>query len=116
MNDKKDLTAKVELLGKQIQELEAQAQKQISDLSKRHAEQLRIEKEKWAALERVSREKWASAKEKELKELTVRGLEPELKKIMAVSTPQPSLPSPFPHDLISLPRISPERRAGSEAS
>eukprot|EP00727_Mastigamoeba_balamuthi_P003152 m51a1_g12834 hypothetical protein (341) ;mRNA; f:782-2324 len=80
--DKKELTSQVEEFAREIQELQASSQKKIAEVEGRNAESIRIEKEKWIARERANREKWAQSKAKELKELTIRGMEPELQRII----------------------------------
>lgn len=47
------------------------------------AAELRRQKEAWAAAEKIKRESWAEEKTREVKELTIKGLEPEIQRLMA---------------------------------
>ena len=47
------------------------------------AEELRRQKDAWAAAEKIKRDSWAEEKTREVKELTIKGLEPEIQRLMA---------------------------------
>jgi 5-azacytidine-induced protein 1 len=45
---------------------------------------LKKHKDSWTAAEKIRRDAWMQEKTKEIKELTIKGLEPEIHKLLAV--------------------------------
>ena len=82
VNDKKDLAEQCEKLMNQLKENETKYHKQASALKEKHQRELQNSKEIWAASEKQKREKWMKEKTTEIKEITIKGLEPELDRIM----------------------------------
>lgn len=54
-------------------------------LDENHARDLRQQRELWAATEKIKRDKWIQEKTKAIKDQTVKGLEPEIQRMLAVS-------------------------------
>ncbi|RZF37535.1 hypothetical protein LSTR_LSTR008573 [Laodelphax striatellus] len=81
INEKKHLSDKCSNVIKDMESKQAQAIKVLED---RHAVELKKACEKQAATEKIKRERWIDLKTKKIKELTVKGLEPELNRMAAV--------------------------------
>jgi hypothetical protein len=59
---------------------------QLADVEERHDREVKQQKEIWASAEKIRRDKWIAEKTKAIKESTVRGLEPEIQRMLAVSS------------------------------
>ncbi|XP_054265352.1 uncharacterized protein LOC128988149 isoform X2 [Macrosteles quadrilineatus] len=70
-----------------IKELEAKHETAIKVIEERHKVEMKKAQDKFNAAEKIRRDKWIDAKTKKIKELTVKGLEPELER-MAVTHQQ----------------------------
>ncbi|XP_033216955.1 centrosomal protein of 131 kDa [Belonocnema kinseyi] len=79
ISEKKDLTEKCNALTQKIKEMEAKYQREIKVSLERHSVELQRAKELCAASEKIRRERWLEAKTNKIKEMTVKGLEPELR-------------------------------------
>lgn len=55
----------------------------VEDLDDKAAKELAKNKQNWMATERLKREAWEKEKVKEIKEMTVKGLQPEVERILA---------------------------------
>ncbi|KAG5314878.1 CP131 protein, partial [Pseudoatta argentina] len=80
--EKTDLTQKCDSLAQQIKEMEQKIQRDLKVITERHAVELQRAKEHIAASEKIRREKWLEVKTSKIKEMTVKGLEPELNNMM----------------------------------
>eukprot|EP00854_Cymbomonas_tetramitiformis_P002148 gene2148-2852_t len=81
--DKDALTAKCAELAAQISSSEDQFEDRKLQLQKQWANELKKQKDAWEAAESSKREAWMSDKTREVKELTIRGLEPEIQRLVA---------------------------------
>lgn len=79
MKQAEQLTA----LAKKIETDETTKKKEIDELNSKHNVELTSIRDKLTAAEKLRREKWVEAKQKEIKELTVKGLEPEIARLIA---------------------------------
>ena len=77
LKDKEQLAEKCAELGEALARAEARRVAEAEALEANFAEAARRTKKKWDA----SREEWERAKAEELKELTIRGLEPEIQRL-----------------------------------
>lgn len=82
LSEKKKLNNKIEELNEQIALLNIQNQKKIQSLTENNEADNQKNKDAWYQAEKLRRKKWEEEKLKELKELTVKSLEPELDKIL----------------------------------
>ncbi|XP_011640901.2 LOW QUALITY PROTEIN: centrosomal protein of 131 kDa [Pogonomyrmex barbatus] len=82
ISEKTDLTQKCDSLARQIKEMEQKIQRDIKVITERHAVELQRAKENMAASEKIRRERWLEMKTSKIKEMTVKGLEPELHNMM----------------------------------
>ncbi|KAL4856146.1 Centrosomal protein [Chlorella vulgaris] len=76
------LTAKCAKLLADVGALQAEAEKQIAALKEVLARELRKQKEVWMASERAKREAWMAEQTRSIKERTIKGLEPELQRLV----------------------------------
>ncbi|XP_044015207.1 centrosomal protein of 131 kDa-like isoform X2 [Aphidius gifuensis] len=82
IEEKKVLTEKCDILGQKIKEIEIKQQKDIKVLIDRHAIEIQRARELCMASEKIRRERWLEAKTSKIKEMTVKGLEPELRSMV----------------------------------
>ncbi|XP_051172714.1 centrosomal protein of 131 kDa-like [Leptopilina boulardi] len=79
LSEKKELTEKSNALTQRIKEIDAKHQRDIKVAVERHSVEIQRAKELCAASEKIRRERWLEAKTNKIKEMTVKGLEPELR-------------------------------------
>jgi len=53
-------------------------------LEEHHTKDIKQQKELWQASEKLRRDKWIQTKEKQIKDNTIKGLEPEIQKMLSV--------------------------------
>ncbi len=70
-------------MASEVQSLEARHEAGLAALKAGWAEELRRQRDAWAAAEKIKRDSWAEEKTREVKELTIKGLEPEIQRLMA---------------------------------
>ena len=80
--DKKALSGRVEELTDELKDQNHQKNRQQKVADDRLAVELRKNKEAWMASEKVRREKWEKEKIHEIRAQTVKGLEPEIQRIV----------------------------------
>ncbi|XP_038597852.1 centrosomal protein of 131 kDa [Tachyglossus aculeatus] len=83
IEDKRVLSAKCQEVVAELKEVEQKYTRKIGQVEERHQLELKKLKELMSATEKIRREKWIDEKTKKIKEITVRGLEPEIRKLMA---------------------------------
>ncbi|KAK7506382.1 hypothetical protein BaRGS_00002494 [Batillaria attramentaria] len=83
IDDKKSLSEKCEQLVKELKTVDRKYQDKIKSLEESHAVEMTKIKEIQAAAEKLRREKWIDEKTKKIKEMTVKGLEPEIQRLIA---------------------------------
>lgn len=81
--DKDVLTRRVAELSDQLQGSGEKQERAIGKLKEGWVAELKRQKEGWAAAEKQRREAWMEAKASEIKDLTVKGLEGEVQKLLA---------------------------------
>ncbi|CAL7942716.1 unnamed protein product [Xylocopa violacea] len=82
ISEKTVLTEKCNSLAQKVKEMERKMQRDSKAAADRHAVELQRAKERFAAAEKIKRERWIEARTAKIKEMTVKGLEPELRNIM----------------------------------
>ncbi len=82
LKDKQNINEEIEKLLREKNELEHKNQETLNFFREKLRNELKIQKENSENLEKQRRKQWYSEKTKEIKEITVRGLEPELSKII----------------------------------
>ena len=81
--DKQSLSDKCDTLADEMKRVEKHFEEAKHLEEKRHQEELLRQKEALLAQEKVRRTRWIEDKRKEIKEVTIRGLEPEIQRILA---------------------------------
>ncbi|KAG2432445.1 hypothetical protein HXX76_008791 [Chlamydomonas incerta] len=81
--DKEALTARAEQLEAAVRGADDKQERAIAKLKEGWAQELRRQKEGWAAAEKQRREAWMAAKAAEIKDMTVKGLEGEVQKLLS---------------------------------
>ncbi|NWU14853.1 CP131 protein, partial [Cephalopterus ornatus] len=83
LDDKKALSEKCEAVVVELKQVDQKYGQKISQMQEQHELEIKKLKELMSATEKVRREKWIEEKTKKIKEITVKGLEPEIQKLMA---------------------------------
>ncbi|NXC33460.1 CP131 protein, partial [Campylorhamphus procurvoides] len=83
LDDKKVLSEKCEAVVVELKQVDQKYGQKISQMQEQHELEIKKLKELMSATEKVRREKWIEEKTKKIKEITVKGLEPEIQKLMA---------------------------------
>ncbi|KAG8507520.1 Centrosomal protein of 131 kDa [Galemys pyrenaicus] len=83
IDDKKALSGKCEALVAELAQGDQRHKQKVAQMQEQHELEIKKLKELMSATEKVRREKWISEKTRKIKEITVRGLEPEIQKLIA---------------------------------
>ncbi|XP_057270217.1 centrosomal protein of 131 kDa isoform X5 [Pezoporus wallicus] len=83
IEDKKVLSEKCEAVVAELKQVDQKYGKKITQMQEQHELELKKLKELMSATEKIRREKWIDEKTKKIKEITVKGLEPEIQKLIA---------------------------------
>ncbi|XP_068160842.1 centrosomal protein of 131 kDa isoform X2 [Antennarius striatus] len=93
INDKKNLTQRCEGVVGELKQVDQKYTKKIAQMQEQHemvwqilgplCEEIKKLKELMSASEKIRREKWIDEKTKKIKEITVKGLEPEIQKLIS---------------------------------
>ncbi|KAM6403364.1 centrosomal protein of 131 kDa isoform 1-T1 [Rhynochetos jubatus] len=83
IDDKKALSEKCEAVVAELKQVDQKYGKKITQMQEQHELEIKKLKELMSATEKIRREKWIDEKTKKIKEITVKGLEPEIQKLIA---------------------------------
>uniref|UniRef100_A0A8C7EEB9 Centrosomal protein 131 n=1 Tax=Nothoprocta perdicaria TaxID=30464 RepID=A0A8C7EEB9_NOTPE len=83
IDDKKVLSEKCEAVVAELKQVDQKYSKKIAQMQEQHELEIKKLKELMSATEKIRREKWMDEKTKKIKEITVKGLEPEIQKLIA---------------------------------
>ncbi|XP_025937769.1 centrosomal protein of 131 kDa isoform X2 [Apteryx rowi] len=83
IDDKKVLSEKCEAVVAELKQVDQKYSKKIAQMQEHHELEIKKLKELMSATEKIRREKWMDEKTKKIKEITVKGLEPEIQKLIA---------------------------------
>ncbi|XP_077780204.1 centrosomal protein of 131 kDa isoform X12 [Podarcis muralis] len=83
IEDKKTLSEKCEAVVTELKQVDQKYTKKIAQMQEQHELEIKKLKELMSATEKIRREKWIDEKTKKIKEITVKGLEPEIQKLIA---------------------------------
>ncbi|GLC34800.1 hypothetical protein PLESTM_000241500 [Pleodorina starrii] len=81
--DKEALSGRATQLSEQLKSADERQERTIAKLKEGWATELKRQKEGWAAAEKQRREAWMQSKATEIKDVTVKGLEGEVQKLLA---------------------------------
>lgn len=83
IDDKKALNERCEGVLSELKQVDQKYTKKIAQMQEQHEMEIKKLKELMSATEKVRREKWIDEKTKKIKEITVKGLEPEIQKLIS---------------------------------
>ncbi|XP_071105625.1 centrosomal protein of 131 kDa-like [Haliotis cracherodii] len=83
IDDKKTLSERCEQVVKELKVIDKKYQDKIKSMDDSHGREMQKLKDIHAAAEKLRREKWIEEKTKKIKEMTVKGLEPEIQRLIA---------------------------------
>jgi len=83
VNDKGVLSTKCEDLATEFQLLQRRFDKQVEDERAKHERELKKQRESIMVSEKIRRDNWMHDKSKEIKEMTVKGLQPEIERLLS---------------------------------
>lgn len=83
LNDKTELTKRCELFSEELKAVERKYQVKTEEMEEHNSKNLQRQKQNWMAAEKLRREAWEKEKTKEIKEITIKGLQPEVERILA---------------------------------
>ncbi|NXL23785.1 CP131 protein, partial [Setophaga kirtlandii] len=83
LDDKKVLSEKCEAVVAELKQVDHKYGQKINQMQEQHELEIKKLKELMSATEKIRREKWIEEKTKKIKEITVKGLEPEIQKLLA---------------------------------
>ncbi|KAG8008844.1 hypothetical protein GBF38_010485 [Nibea albiflora] len=83
INDKKALSERCEGVVGELKQVDQKYTKKIAQMQEQHDMEIKKLKELMSATEKIRREKWIDEKTKKIKEITVKGLEPEIQKLIS---------------------------------
>eukprot|EP00929_Paragymnodinium_shiwhaense_P006891 TRINITY_DN110844_c0_g1_i1.p1 TRINITY_DN110844_c0_g1~~TRINITY_DN110844_c0_g1_i1.p1 ORF type:complete len:818 (+),score=292.40 TRINITY_DN110844_c0_g1_i1:134-2587(+) len=83
LQDKTELTKRCELFTEELKAVERKYQMKIEEMDEQAGKDVARQKQNWVAAEKLRREAWEKEKVKEIKEMTVKGLTPEVERILA---------------------------------
>ncbi len=81
--DKQVLSEKCDLLTQELKRMEKMFNESMSEMKRRHDLEMKKAKDVWHASEKIKRENWMQVKTKEIKTTTIKGLEPEVQRILS---------------------------------
>lgn len=83
LNDKTELTKRCELFAEELKAVERKFQMKMEEMDETSTKEITRQKQNWQAAERLRRESWEKEKTREIKEMTIKGLQPEVERILA---------------------------------
>ncbi|XP_041095708.1 E3 ubiquitin-protein ligase rnf213-beta [Polyodon spathula] len=83
IDDKKALSDRCEGVVTELKQVDQKYTKKITHMQEQHDLEIKKLKELMSATEKIRREKWIDKKTKKIKEITVKGLEPEIQKLIS---------------------------------
>lgn len=83
LTDKQNLSDQVSSLASQLRQADSKAKVVIEELKSKFRAEIKEAQNTWQTAEKAKREKWKADKEKEIKEITIRGLEPEVERMLS---------------------------------
>ncbi|XP_019370560.1 PREDICTED: centrosomal protein of 131 kDa, partial [Gavialis gangeticus] len=83
IDDKKVLSEKCEVVVAELKQVDQKYAKKVAQMQEQHELEIKKLKELMSATEKLRREKWIDEKTKRIKEITVKGLEPEIQKLIS---------------------------------
>lgn len=82
LGEKAELTKRCELFTEELKAVEKRFQMKMEEQDERASRELSRNKQNWIAAEKLRRESWEKDKVREIKEITIKGLQPEVERIL----------------------------------
>ncbi|XP_061565059.1 centrosomal protein of 131 kDa [Cololabis saira] len=82
ISDKKTLSQRCEAVVTELKQMDQKSSRKMEQMQQQHQMEIKKLKEVMSASEKIRREKWIDEKTKKIKEVTVKGLEPEIQKLI----------------------------------
>mmetsp|Transcript_3089 Transcript_3089/g.7160 ORF Transcript_3089/g.7160 Transcript_3089/m.7160 type:complete len:810 (-) Transcript_3089:295-2724(-) len=83
LKEKTEMTKRISGLAEELKAAERKFSKKIEEMAEDHTKDVARQKQNWATGERLRREGWEKDKTREIKEVTIKGLEPEIERILS---------------------------------
>ncbi|KAJ3077106.1 hypothetical protein HDU98_008542 [Podochytrium sp. JEL0797] len=83
LSEKNELSKKCETLTDETRAMEKSFKEKIKMQEDQHLHSVKQQRELWSASEKIKRDKWIAEKTKSIKDQTVKGLEPEIQRMIA---------------------------------
>ncbi|XP_058140847.1 centrosomal protein of 131 kDa isoform X2 [Dasypus novemcinctus] len=83
IEDKKVLTERCEAVVAELRQVDERCKARVAQVQEQHEQETKKLKDLMSATEKVRREKWINEKTRKIKEMTVKGLEPEIQRLIA---------------------------------
>uniref|UniRef100_A0A8C6Q7L3 Centrosomal protein 131 n=1 Tax=Nothobranchius furzeri TaxID=105023 RepID=A0A8C6Q7L3_NOTFU len=83
INDKKALSERCEGVVAELKQVDQKYTKKIVQMQQQHEMEIKKLKDLMSATEKIRREKWIDEKTKKIKDITIKGLEPEIQKLIS---------------------------------
>ncbi|KAJ1336825.1 hypothetical protein BSLG_006928 [Batrachochytrium salamandrivorans] len=83
LSEKEELSKKCEELAAEVKQMEKQFSNKIKGAEEQQSRDLKKQREMWQAAEKIKRDKWIQDKTKLIKDQTVKGLEPEIQRMIS---------------------------------
>ncbi|KAJ1548663.1 hypothetical protein HK405_000925 [Cladochytrium tenue] len=83
LGEKDEISRKADALADEVKAMEKAFKEKLKTVEEQHARDLRQQRDLWQAAEKVKRDKWIAEKTKSIKDQTVKGLEPEIQRMLA---------------------------------
>ncbi|KAJ8328206.1 hypothetical protein QVD99_000724 [Batrachochytrium dendrobatidis] len=81
--EKEELSKKCEELTADVKQMEKQFAAKMKTVEEQQARDIKQQRDMWQAAEKIKRDKWIQDKTKSIKDQTVKGLEPEIQRMIA---------------------------------
>merc|ERR1719193_1463528 len=82
MQDKAQLTAKCSQIAEEFSITKRQFDARVDEVQENASKELQKQRNNWMAQEKMRRDQWEKERVKEIKEMTIKGMEPEFEKIL----------------------------------
>lgn len=83
LGDKTELTKRCELFTEELKVVEKKFQNKLEEFDEKTSKDLERHRKNWMSAEKLRRDVWEKEKVKEIKEMTIKGLQPDVERILA---------------------------------
>ncbi|KAJ3324883.1 Centrosomal protein of 131 kDa [Blyttiomyces sp. JEL0837] len=83
LGEKDELSKRCEVLSDEVKAMDKGFKEKLKQMEEHQMRELKQQRELWQAAEKIKRDKWIAEKTKAIKDQTVKGLEPEIQRMLA---------------------------------